>query len=71
MPYQLGKYKAHDGTVYDLNNVEHEIGRHFMWLMKEYIEADSWKDFQDRTAAVTVQACMKMQQKWVNKVIQF
>ncbi|MBU0470325.1 MAG: hypothetical protein KKA62_06215 [Nanoarchaeota archaeon] len=59
MAYHLGKYRTIEGKEYDLCSLTPTECKLFNWLREEYINADSWKDFQDRTARPIVEAAMK------------
>ena len=71
MTYKLGMYKIYTGGNFNLEELDHDHQKHFLWLMQEYEAATSWKDFQERTAAATVQLCLKHQEKLAKKEIKW
>ena len=63
MPYKLGTYRTHQGIELDLDHLTIEEGRLFFWLMEEYKTANSWHEFQERTATKVKETVMKKEQK--------
>ena len=62
MTYKLGTYRTHSGKEYQLDNLTYQEGKLFLWMMKEYLAATSWADYQERTAKPVIETAMKNQQ---------
>ncbi len=62
MTYQLGIYKLHDKTQYNLNQLSYKEAKLFQWMMKEYQTATSWADFQESTAKLIAEAAGKAEE---------
>ncbi len=63
MSYKIGTYHTHQGLELDLDYLTMEEGKLFFWLMQEYQTANSWHDFQERTAATIKETVMKAKQR--------
>ncbi len=51
----------HGGKEYLLDHLTHQEGKLFLWMMKEYLAAASWTDFQESTAKPILEAALKVQ----------
>jgi len=67
MGYVLGRYRNHEGREFDLNGFTYEEAKTFLWLRKEYENATSWKDFQERTAKRVVEVVSEAADRWKKK----
>lgn len=73
MGYHIGKYRTHDGSEYNLVNLDHGESKLFRELMAAYESATSWKEFQDLTAKKTLEFTRERMKKsslpWENYYI--